>query len=390
MFRRSLQHQRQRTFRQLAAQHFQRPDVDLGFELGVDGMEMRRRVFAPEHLDDDAEECADRGHGTIIGEDPRQNNALRTFTAGPSWGRNAQSDVFHASPACPDNGSMTARLPDPMPPTTAWHARLDLGFERRGMDTILARRAHHGPLRVQKPLYPEGPDLCHALVLHPPAGICGGDRLEIEVEVGAGAQALLTTPGAGKWYRSAGAWAEQAVSLKVGAGGTVEWLPQESIAFTGAAARMRTTVELEEGARFVGVETLCLGRRASGESFDRGSLRLATDIRLADKPLWHERGQIDGGSALLASPIGLAGCTVCSTILAAGADIDAETLAACRTVAPREAGAQWGVTAIPQLFVGRYLGHSAEAAREWFVALWQHLRPTLVGRAAAVPRIWNT
>jgi urease accessory protein len=285
---------------------------------------------------------------------------------------------------------MTARLPDPQPSPTAWHARLDLGFERRGMDTILARRAHRGPLRVQKPLYPEGPDLCHVLVLHPPAGICGGDHLAINVELGDDAQVLLTTPGAGKWYRSAGPSAEQTVTVKVGAGGTVEWLPQESIVFAGAQARMRTTVDLEEGARFVGVETLCLGRRASGETFDRGSLRLATDIRLAGKLLWRERGQIDGGSALLHSPIGLAGFSVCATVLAAGAEIDAETLAACRAAAPREAGAQWGVTAMPRLFVGRYLGHSAEAAREWFVALWQHLRPTLVGRAAAVPRIWNT
>jgi urease accessory protein len=285
---------------------------------------------------------------------------------------------------------MTARLPDPMPCPTAWHACLDLGFERRGMDTILARRAHRGPLRVQKPLYPEGADLCHALVLHPPAGIAGGDRLEIDVEIGAGAQALLTTPGAGKWYRSAGAWAEQAVTLKVGAGGTAEWLPQESIVFDGARARMGVRVDLAEGARFVGLDMLCLGRRASGEAFDRGSLRLGTDIRLVGQPLWHERGQIDGGSPLLASPIGLAGCTVCATVLAAGVDIDADTLAACRAAAPREAGAQFGVTAMPQLFVGRYLGHSAEAARGWFIALWQHLRPTLVGRPAAVPRIWNT
>lgn len=285
---------------------------------------------------------------------------------------------------------MNARLPDPLPPSTAWHARLDLGFERRGPETILARRAHHGPLRVQKPLYPEGPELCHAIVLHPPAGIAGGDRLAIDIDVGAGAQALLTTPGAGKWYRSAGAMAEQKVALKVGAGGTAEWLPQESIVFDAAQAQMRTAVELAEDARFIGVETVCFGRRASGEAFDRGSLRLATDIRLAGKPLWHERGCIDGSSPLLASPVGLAGFTVCSTVLAAGMDVDAATLAACRAATSPEAGSRFGVTAMPQLFVGRYLGHSAEAARAWLVALWQTLRPSFIGRPAAVPRIWNT
>jgi urease accessory protein len=289
---------------------------------------------------------------------------------------------------------MTARLPVPTPtPALPWQARLDLRFARRQGEhtgTILAASRHEGPLRIQKALFPEGPELCHAIVLHPPAGICGGDQLRIDIEVGAEAQALLTTPGAGKWYRSAGALAEQAVKLKVSRGGTAEWLPQEGIVFDAAQARMRTNVELEEGARYIGVETLCLGRRASGETFARGQLQLATDIRLDGKLLWRERGRIEGGSALLDSPIGLAGFSVCSTVIAAGAEVHADTLAACRQATPTEAGAQYGVTAMPQLFVGRYLGHSSEAARAWFVDLWRTLRPAFIGRDMVVPRIWNT
>lgn len=276
------------------------------------------------------------------------------------------------------------------PITPSWQAALDLGFERRGESTRLVRREHRGPLRVQKALYPEGPQLCHAIVLHPPAGIAGGDRLQIGIELGANAQALLTTPGAGKWYRSAGPLAEQAVSIKVGAGATAEWLPQESIVFSGAQARMRSAVDLDPGARFIGVETLCFGRRASGESFERGSLHLGTDIRVDGRLLWRERGVIEGGSPLVHSPIGLAGFSVCSTVLMAGGDVDAETLRACRAVTAPESGARCGVSALPQLFVGRYLGHSAQAAREWFLMLWQYVRPIMIGREAAVPRIWNT
>ena len=280
------------------------------------------------------------------------------------------------------------QLAEPVAP--AWQARLELGFELGAEGTGLVRRRHVGPLRVQKPLHPEGPALCHAIVLHPPAGIAGGDELRIDADVGPGAQALLTTPGAGKWYRTEGAWAEQLVTVRIGAGGTAEWLPQENIVFDGAFARMRNTVELAEGARFIGVETFCLGRRASGESYRSGRMTLATDIRLRGKPLWHERGRIDGGSPLMDTPIGLAGFTVCSTILAAGTDIDADTLAACRAATSSETDAQYGVSALPHLFVGRYIGHSTEAARHWFVALWQHLRPAFIGRTAALPRIWNT
>ena len=130
--------------------------------------------------------------------------------------------------------------------------------------------------------------------------------------------------------------------------------------------------------------------RQRREFLARGQLQLATDIGLDGRLLWRERGRIEGGSTLLDSPIGLAGFSVCSTIVAAGADVDAETLAACRQATPVEVGAQYGVTAMPNLFVGRYLGHSSEAARAWFVELRRALRPPFIGRDMVVPRIWNT
>lgn len=284
----------------------------------------------------------------------------------------------------------TDQLADAPLPAAGWQARLAMDFERRGDSTILTRRVHSGPLRIQKALYPEGREICHAIILHPPAGIVGGDRLTIEVDVKPGGHALLTTPGASKWYRSSGATAGQSVSLRVGAGATVEWLPQESIIFSGAQARMQTQVNLADGARFIGVETICFGRRASGETFDRGNLKLATDIHQQGRKLWRERGVIDGGSALLKSPIGLAGYSVCSTVLVAGATITAEVLIACRGVVTSEANAASGVTVMPQLLVGRYLGHSTEAAREWLVALWSIVRPVLTGYHAMPPRIWAT
>ena len=284
----------------------------------------------------------------------------------------------------------TNQLTDSHQSPAGWQARLAMEFERRDDSTILTRHEHSGPLRIQKALYPEGREICHAIILHPPAGIVGGDRLTIEVDVKPHAHVLLTTPGASKWYRSSGATAAQSVSLRVGAGSTVEWLPQESIIFSGAQAQMQAQIELAEGARFIGVETICFGRRASGEIFDRGNLKLVTDIRQQGRKLWRERGVIPGSSALLNSPIGLAGFSVCSTLLFAGATIGPEVLAACRSVTAPEVQAASGVTAMPLLLVGRYLGHSTEAAREWLVALWSILRPTLTGYDAVTPRIWAT
>lgn len=273
---------------------------------------------------------------------------------------------------------------------TCWQARLSLGFERRADATILARRSHLGPLRIQKPLYPEGRAICHALVLHPPAGIAGGDDLGIEVAVGAGAHALLTTPGAGKWYGRASRQACQRLRFEVAAGGVLEWLPQESIVFNGALAHMQTQVALADGARYLGWEVLCLGRRASGEQFSSGEIGLETRITREDRPIWLERGLVAGDSRVLHSAAGFAGRSVSATLLAAGAGLDPALLAACRQVNPAEGGALHGVTLLPDVLVARYLGHSAEAARSWMVALWSLLRPTLAGREAEEPRIWRT
>ncbi|MEK9719527.1 MAG: urease accessory protein UreD [Quisquiliibacterium sp.] len=277
--------------------------------------------------------------------------------------------------------------------SAAWHASLGLRFATRQHATYLANNAHVGPLRVQKALYPEGPETCHCIILHPPAGIADGDSLQIHIHAQSGSKALLTTPGAGKWYRAGsddGGGASQRVCIQVESGAFVEWLPQENIVFDGARASMVTAVELDEGAGFIGLDTVCLGRRESGEQFKRGSLRLATDLRLAGRALWHERGLIAGGCQLMQSSIGLAGFSLCSTLLAAGPTIDDDTLAACRSVEPGERDAQGGFTRMPSLLIGRYLGHSAQAARDWFLAAFERLRPAMSARQSHAPRIWNT
>lgn len=277
-----------------------------------------------------------------------------------------------------------------LPLAAGWQARLQLDFERRDQATILARREHFGPLRVQKALYPEGEAICHAILLHPPSGIAGGDELEIGVRIGPEAHALLTMPGAGKWYRSAGPEASQRLNLEVAENGVLEWLPQETIVFNGARARMSTEIALHQGARFIGWEVLCLGRRAGGERFDSGEILLHTRMEMKGRPIWLERGRLNGGSPLLESPAGLVGYSVSATLLAVGPGLDAALLAACREIVPVETGARYGITVLPEVFVARYLGHASESARDWFSALWQILRPAVIGHEARTPRIWST
>jgi urease accessory protein len=273
------------------------------------------------------------------------------------------------------------------PILASWKAELRLEFERREGRTVLAKRRHEGPLVVQKPLYPEGDAVCHAIVVHPPAGIAGGDELEFSACAGEGAHALLTTPGAGKWYRSGGAWARQRLEFDAREGACIEWLPQETIVYDGALADMRTEVRLAAGACFIGWEILCLGRSGSGERFARGACRLQTSLQQDGKALWFERGRIEGGSPLLESQVGLTGAPVCATLLAVAPGLDV-LLSRCREAQP-ESG-EGAVSLLPGVLVARYLGSSSEAAKRYFTQLWRLLRPVVGGIEAREPRIWST
>jgi urease accessory protein len=272
------------------------------------------------------------------------------------------------------------------PIVSSWKARLSLGFSFLDNRTVLSERDHDGPLVVQKPLYPEGEQICHAIVVHPPGGIAGGDELSLNAGAATGARALLTTPGAAKWYRSSGPWAKQ--SLRFDVGGTLEWLPQETIVFDGAMAKLEFEADLGADAGLIGWDIVCLGRTGSGERFARGSYGSSIAVRREGRLLWLERARIDGGGRLLTSPAGLGGSTVFATLFASCPNLHQELLNETRKPEPEEGSG--AVTMLPGILLARYLGDSSEAARRYFIALWRILRPALTGREAIEPRIWRT
>ena len=269
--------------------------------------------------------------------------------------------------------------------TPSWHAELELGYGRFGDSTRPTLRRHLGPLRVQKHLYAEGPQVCQHIIVHPPGGIAGGDRLSISTNVETGAWAQLTSPGAAKWYRAAGP-AYQTVALRVAAGATLEWLPQETIVFSEAQAELNTRIDLEGDAKLFYWDMVALGRLASGERFERGHFQSGLDIYRDGQLLWHERQRIVGADGLLDSPIGLDGNPVFATLLVTG-EISAELLEQCRSLANPVRG---DLTQLPGLLVARCLAGEALQARGWLIELWRLLRPALLGREALAPRIWST
>lgn len=279
---------------------------------------------------------------------------------------------------------------------TGWQAQLNLRFAARPSNnsalnerTVLVEREHSGPLVVQKLLYPEGERICHAVIVHPPGGVAGGDELRLHAHLEADAHALLTTPGAGKWYKANGRDAAQQLQFKLGARAILEWLPQETILFDAAQAQMTTQVNLAVDAKFAGWEILCFGRRAAGEVFTAGSLRQRVQIWRGDELLWNEAANLNAGSRAMLSPVGINGRSISATFLVAAGAVPTQVLEECRAIVPREGNA-YGVTALPEILAARFLGDNAEHAREYFEKLWQVLRPWYAQTEMQRPRIWST
>lgn len=273
-----------------------------------------------------------------------------------------------------------------------WHARLSLGFANDRGTTRLVERSHHGPLLVQKPLYPEGPAVCHAILIHPPGGVVGGDQLSISTRVEDTAAAFITTPGAAKWYKANGKLSRQVIELEVGKNAALEWLPQETIFFNAAQVHLEQNVKLAADANYIGAEILCFGRTASGECFNQGKITQRTQIRRADKLIWFEQGALAGGSDAMKSPLALAGYTVSATLIAVGQALSASAMQALRDETSLIASDQGkvGATQMKQVCVLRFLGNSSEVAKQVVTCAWRHLRPLLLRREAIAPRIWHT
>ncbi len=264
-----------------------------------------------------------------------------------------------------------------------WHAHLQLSFERREQKTILSQRKHTGPLTIQRPFYPEG-GLCHVYLLHPPGGVVASDRLHINIHAQPAAQALITTPAAAKFYRSAGATAEQCVNIQVDNHATVEWLPQETILFEGSKLHSSINVSLHDSCAFIGWEILVFGRPACGEAFNKGEATLDWRVIQNNRPLLLEHMLLD--KQAFHARWGLNGQPVCATMLALSANQQA--LEAVRSIIGDTPGQ--GVTLIDDLLICRALNDKTEPVRRFFETVRQTIRPALLQRDNCTPRIWAT
>jgi urease accessory protein len=279
----------------------------------------------------------------------------------------------------------------------AWHAKLDLHYASApladGAPRTTVQFKHDGPLRVLQSLYPEGPAVCHNVLVHPPGGIVGGDTLDISVKVDSGAHALITTPAATRFYKSMGEPGTQQVKVQLHSGARLEWLPLETLVYNGCNAFNSAVFDIAPGAEMIGWDITALGLPHASQPFERGSLQQHIEVTGA----WLERALIDAADArLLNSPLGLAG-NLCmgSLFFATGEAISRERrerlLEVIRSVIAEDAqAATTGATAPnSRVIVVRTLAPMVEPTVALLRRVWVALRHAAWDMPAQVPRIWS-
>lgn len=272
---------------------------------------------------------------------------------------------------------------------TGWQANLQLEYTKSGFRTVISHKKHFGPLIIQKPFYPEG-DVCHTYLIHPPGGVVGGDRIDLSVKVNQGAHALITTPAANKFYRSAGSTAELIQKITIEDDAVFEWLPQENIFFDGSKVDMTTRIELGEKTRFIGWEMTCLGRPASGDNFNTGIAFQKFEIWKNNKPLLLDRVSYQSEGAFRTEMWAMGNDLVSASMVAMPAGKELLNELREHIDSFNKNGLRIGASLIDDILVCRGLADDAETLREALFSMWTVIRPRLTGKAACLPRIWNT
>ena len=270
---------------------------------------------------------------------------------------------------------------------SGWTAALDLQFERAKDRSIVSRCRHNGPLRVQKPFYPED-GVCHVYLLHPPGGVVGGDELSVSVSAGKGSAALITTPGATRVYRSAGPLSTIKYQLNVEAGASLEWLPQDSILYGGSRLFQEMEVRVASGSRFCGWEITSMGRPASGDHYSTGEFDQGFQLYVDSIPVLMERQRWQAGQEVLEASWGLSGYPVLGTFYGFPADDD--ILSHLRLRLEDISAGEMAVTLVDEVLVVRALADDAVALRQVFADIWLSVREMINGFPPGSPRIWAT
>lgn len=256
--------------------------------------------------------------------------------------------------------------------------RIDVSVAQRAGRTRRNHVLEDGSYRIRFPNV-SGPE-AEAVIVNSAGGVAGGDHFEVAVEVGKGARLAVLTAAAEKVYRAIGTASRMDVRLKVEAGGSLRWLPQETILFDEARLHRSITVDLDDEASLVLAETLVFGRTAMDEAVTDGELVDRWRVRRGGRLVLAETLRLQGDVAkLLAQPAAGGGAVALATILFAPGD---DSLCARVRQSLEGAGSEAAISAWNGIAVARLCAGNAALLRRDLILV-------LNAAGGALPRLWT-
>lgn len=264
---------------------------------------------------------------------------------------------------------------------------LALAFAARDGRTRLSQLYQANPCRV---LFPDvaGGEIPQAVMVNTAGGLVGGDRVALDIRLGPGAAATLTTQAAEKVYRSLGDDCRVTASLAIGPGAALEWLPQETILFDGARLDRRLTIALDAEGLLLAAETVLFGRSARGERLRHGHLHDSWALRIGGALVWADAIRMSGDlETARRRPFGFGDAAGYATLVIAGRGA-AGHLDTARALAADAALDQAGATLVNGVVLLRLMDRDAARLRGALACCAAALRAQVMGRPAVLPRAW--
>lgn len=257
------------------------------------------------------------------------------------------------------------------------HGQVNIGVGVGLRGTALRTLRQSGCLKARFPR-PHGPGL-EAVLINVSGGVADGDVLGLDFDAGAGSSLTISTPGAERVYGAMDGAPAARIDMRatIGCGGRLDYLPQETLLFDGAALDRSLTIEMHERGSFLGVESLIFGRALSGEVVARLRVRDGVSVRRAGRLIHRDivRLQGDVGGVLAAS-----GGRAVATILYVAPDAEARLA----TVRDAMEGFDGGASAWDGLLLARLVAGDGQGLRRGVVAALSVLRED------ALPRLWGS
>jgi len=279
-------------------------------------------------------------------------------------------------------------------PHTDGRLSLQFEYDPRALRTRLQVLDQRQPLKVVRAFELDGgAALVHLHNLS--GGVLAGDKLSLEITVGAGASAQITSTSATRIYRSRpeARHAESVTRVQLRENALLEYLPDPVIPFAGAKYSQHTAVDLSHGAGLFWWETLAPGREARGEVFSYETVRLGVALRVAGMPVAIENGDLNPALRPLTSPARLGPYRYLSSFYICRAGLPDATWFTVEKQLLDLAGCMsspviiWGLTRLPAHgLVVRALSQNSRDIARGLVEFWRVAKRALYGQDAVVPR----